>query len=135
MKIVVASLLGSLALAGTLPAVAAERSALAPGPTPSLQWVADEPSGDDRNSYIHQAQDDVKTWQQKLADWSKKAESEGKPIAEAAKHDLDQALHDAEVASDKLEASGGDTWKDAKVAFEKASHDLADAWHRNVDQK
>jgi len=132
MRIVTASILiGSLTLLGTLP-VAAGQSAFAPSPHTFLRLAAADASTGDRDTYTRKAHDDVREWQKKLQDFGKKTEAAGKETGKAAESDLNLAWTKTEAASRRLETAGADGWDSAKMAFEKASNDLADTWHRNV---
>ena len=132
MRIIAASIvIGSLALIGALPA-AAGQSPLSLGSGNAVRIAAGDYSADDRDSYIRRAHDDVQEWQQKLANFGKRTEAAGKHVGNAAQSDLNAAWTKTEAASHRLENAGADGWESAKIAFEDASDDLADTWHRNV---
>lgn len=84
----------------------------------------------DRNTYSHKAHDDVREWQQKLHDFDVKAKAEGKDADQAASADLNKAWDKTEIASRKLQGASEEGWKAVKAEYEKASQDLADAWHK-----
>lgn len=104
-------IVGPLMLIGALPSAAGD-------PTP------------DRDSYVHQAQDQMQEWQRKLHDLGEKAETKGKEAGTAAGNDLNDAWTKAQAASRKLQSVGAEGWESAKTSFEKASHDLAETWHK-----
>jgi hypothetical protein len=134
MKIIAATILiGSLALVGALPAAAAVgRSAFAVGSGTSLRFAAGDDTTSDRDSYTRKAHSDVVEWQRKLDNFGKRVEASGQATGKAAEKDLNSAWSKTEAASRQLEIAGDDGWDKSKAAFEKASNDLADAWHRNV---
>jgi len=60
----------------------------------------------------------MQEWQQKLHDFSEKAEEAAR---NAAENDLDKAWTKAEAASRNLQAVGGEGWESAQASDEKAS--------------
>ena len=84
----------------------------------------------DRNTYRQNAHDDVQDWQRKLRDFDAKAKAEGEDTDHAAEADLNKAWDRTQIASRKLQAASEEGWKVAKSEYEKASRDLADAWHK-----
>ena len=72
----------------------------------------------------------MQEWQRKLHDFSEKAAAKGKEAGNAAENDLNKAWTKADAASRKLQTVGAEGWESAKTSFEKASHELADAWHK-----
>jgi len=133
MKIIAVSILvGSLSLIGALPVSAAGRSAFAVGPGASMRVSAGDDSTGDRDAYTRKAHDSVNDWQRKLQDFGKKVGAAGDETGKAAESDMNAAWGKTEAASRQLETAGDKGWDSAKAAFEKASNDLADTWHRNV---
>ena len=130
MRILNASIvIGPLMLIGALPA-AAGQSTPALGSGAPVRVAAGGDTTADRDTYTQKAKDEMQEWQQKLHDFSEKAEAKGKEAGNAAEVDLNKAWTKAEAASRKLQTVGADGWESAKTSFEKASHELADAWHR-----
>jgi len=130
MRILTASIvIGPLMLIGALPA-AAGQSALALGSGASVRFAAAGDSTADRDTYTRAARDEMQEWQRKLHDFSERAEAKGKEVGNAAENDLNQAWAKAEAASRQLQTVGAEGWESAKTSFEKASHELAEAWHR-----
>jgi hypothetical protein len=115
MRLAIASILiGSLALIGALPAAAGDEST------------------NDKDAYTRKAHNDVQEWHRKLDSFDRRVETAGKETGKAAQADLNMAWTKTQAASRQLETAGADGWDKAKSAFEKASDDLADTWHRNV---
>ena len=130
MRILNASIvIGALMLIGALPA-AAGQSPPALGSGAPVRVAAGGDTTADRDTYTQKAKDETQEWQQKLHDFSEKAEAKGKEAGNAAEVDLNKAWTKAEAASRKLQTVGADGWESAKTSFEKASHELADAWHK-----
>jgi len=114
---------GALALIGTLPATAAQ------SPLGAGVQLADSTS--DRDTYAHQARDQIQEWRQKLHDVGERAKAEGKELGADAQKELNLAWSKAETASHRLETASAQDWDDAKASFERSSRKLSDAWHRN----
>jgi hypothetical protein len=130
MRILNASIvIGSLVLIGALPA-AAGQSTPALGSGAPVRVAAGGDTTADRDTYTQKAKAEMQEWQQKLHDFSEKAEAKGKEAGNAAEVDLNKAWTNAEAASRKLQTVGAEGWESAKASFEKASHELADAWHK-----
>jgi hypothetical protein len=123
-----AIVIGPLVLIGALPA--AGQSTLALGSSAPVQLAAGGDSTADRDTYTQRARDEMQEWQQKLHDFSEKAAVKGKEAGNAAENDLNKAWAKADAASRKLQTVGAEGWVSAKTSFEKASHELADDWHR-----
>jgi len=129
MRIFTASIvIGTLTLIGTL--AAAGQATLVPGSGAPVQLVAGSDSTADRDSYTQKVRDEMQAWQQKLHDFSEKAKSKGREAGNAAENDLDKAWTRAEAASRKVQTAGAEGWDSAKTSFEKASHELAETWHK-----
>lgn len=98
------------------------------GPVPSVQLIAE--SDTDRSTYTQKAQDDMHQWGQRVHDFGTSVKTAGKQGADVGKHALDAAYDKARTAADGLKTTGKDGWENAKSAFEKAKHDLAETWDR-----
>ena len=72
----------------------------------------------------------MQEWQTKLHDFDERAEAQGRKAGNAAENDLHAAWTRVEAAGHTLQTASAEGWESAKVSFEKASHDLADAWDR-----
>jgi hypothetical protein len=130
MRILAASVvIGPLMLIGALPAAAAQ-STLALGSGAPIELAAGSDSTADRDTYTHEARDEMREWQRKLNDFSAKAAAKGKEAGNAAENDLNKAWTKAEAASRKLQTASAEGWESAKTSFEEASHELADAWDK-----
>jgi len=127
MKILNASLVfGPILLIGALPVSA--------GPAihsdTNIQLAAGSTSTDDRGSYVQRAQSEMQEWKKKVHDFSEKAEAKGKQAGNTAEEDLNKAWAKTEAASHRLQEAGADGWDSAKSAFEGASNELKQAWHK-----
>jgi Skp family chaperone for outer membrane proteins len=130
MKILTTAIVfGPLMLIGASVA-AAGQSSVAFGAGAPVQLAAGGSSAADRDTYSQKAQDEVREWQRKLHDLGDKAEAKGKEADNAAESDLDGAWTRTQAESRKLQAAGAEDWENTKASFEKASHDLAEAWHK-----
>lgn len=124
----VSIVIGPLVLIGALPA--AGQSTLALGSGAPVQLAAGGDSTADRDTYTQRARDEMQEWQRKLHDFSEIAAAKGKEAGNAAENDLNKTWAKADAASRKLQTVGAEGWESAKTSFEKASQELADAWHR-----
>jgi len=106
------------------------QSAVAPGSDASVRSTASSNSTVDRDTYTHEAQASMQEWQRKLHEFGEKTEAEGKEAGDAGKENLNQAWTKTRVASRKLQTVGDEGWESAKASYEKASHGLADTWHK-----
>ncbi len=120
--------IGSLMLIAAPPAIAGQ-STLQPGAGAAIRLAADN-STSDRDTFTQKAHDEMQDWQRKLHDFGKQAEAKGQEAGSAAKSDLDDAWVKAQAASRKLQTVGAQGWDSAKASYEKASHGLAEAWHK-----
>ena len=114
---------GPLMLLGAL--APSTQAATASQSTTPIQMAAVNDSATDRDSYSQKAREDMRDWQQKLRDFSEKAEAKGKEADRAAKSDLNEAWRKTEEASRKLQTASAEGWERAKSDYEKASRDLA----------
>jgi hypothetical protein len=116
-----------LLLIGVLPAAAAGPSTSSDTP---IRLAAGSDSTADRDSYTQKARDDLQEWQRRLHDFGEKAKTDGQKDAAAAQHDLNEAWAKTQAEARKLQAASAEDWERAKISYEKASQELADAWHR-----
>jgi hypothetical protein len=127
MKVITASIVfGPLMLIEAPPAGAGGPISSAP----IFRLASATDSSSDRDSYTRKAQDEMREWQKKLQDFSASAQAKGQKAGEAAEKELNEAWTKTEAASRDLQMAGGEGWDSAKTSYEKASHDLAEAWHK-----
>ena len=127
MRILFASIvIGPLLLFGALPAVAGQSIS---SDTP-IQLAAGGDSTVDRDTYTQKARDSMHEWQQKLHDFSEKAKAKGQEKGNAAENELKAAWTKADAEQHKLQSASAEGWESAKISFEKASHDLKEAWDK-----
>jgi hypothetical protein len=124
-----AMVIGPLVLIGALHATAGQ-STLALGSGAPIQLAAGGDSTADRDTYTQKARDEMQEWQRKLHDFSEKVVAKGKEAGNATENDLHEAWIKAEAASRQLQTVGAEGWESARTSFEKASHELAEAWHK-----
>jgi hypothetical protein len=113
-------------LLGALPA-AAGQSISSNSP---IQLAAAGDSTADRDTYTQKARVSVDEWQQKLHDFSEKAKVKGQQEGNAAENELKAAWTKVEAEQHKLQSASAEGWESAKISFEKASHDLKQAWDK-----
>ena len=124
----VSIIIGPLVLISALPA--AGQSTLALGSGAPVQLAAGADSTADRDTYTQKARDEMQEWQRKLHDLSEKVVAKGKEAGNATENDLHEAWTKAEAASRQLQTVGAEGWESARSSFEKASHELAETWHK-----
>jgi hypothetical protein len=130
MKILTAAIvIGPLLLIGALPA-AAGQSPPALGSNAPVRLAAGGDAAADRDTYTQKARNDMQEWRRKLHDFSEKAGATGKEAGSAAETDLNKAWTKTEAASRRLQTVGAEGWDHARISFEKASHELTDAWDK-----
>jgi hypothetical protein len=115
-------------LIGALPA--AGQSLPATGSAAPAHSVAGAGPTTDRDTYTQKARDDMQQWQQKLHDFSENAKAKGQQAGDAAGNELNAAWTKTLAEAQKLQTTGADGWESAKASYEKASHELADAWDK-----
>jgi hypothetical protein len=121
--------IGPLILISVLPAAAGQTTlGLSSGGVP-LQLAGNDSTAD-RDTYTQQARNDMQDWEQKLHDYSEKADTKGQKAGDATKDDLDHAWTRAEAASNRLQNASAQNWQSAKISYEKASHDLEASWNK-----
>ena len=118
--------IGPLMLLGALPA-AAGQSISSNSP---IQLAAAGDSTADRDTYTQKARVSVDEWQQKLHDFGEKAKAKGQEEGNAAENELKAAWTKADAEQHKLQSASAEGWESAKISFEKASHDLKEAWDK-----
>ena len=132
MRILTAAIvIGPLMLIGALSALA--DPSISSGTPLRLAAGGDTTSDDttsDRQTYTQKAREDMQEWQRKLHDLGASAEAKGQEGGTAAERDLNEAWTRTEAASRQLQTVGDEGWESAKATYAKASHDLAEAWHR-----
>ena len=119
-------MIGPLTSIGALPAAAAQPL----NSDPPIQLAAGSDSTVDRQTYTQRAQVEEQEWQKKLHDFGANTETKGQEAGNAAERDLNEAWARTEAASRQLQTAGDEGWESAKAAYEHASHDLAEAWHK-----
>ena len=87
-------------------------------------------SASDRDTYERKVQDELREWQIKLADFSKKTETNGRNASVAAQHDLNMAWAQTELEANRLQSVDRKDWDSAKTAYENASRELAATWEK-----
>jgi hypothetical protein len=107
-------------LVGALPAAAAAPTLVA----------ANSDSPADRGSFTQAAQDDLHQWQQRVHDFDVRAEATGKADTIATEHALNAAWDRVQVEAGKLQTASKDEWETAKISYQNASRNLADAWDK-----
>jgi hypothetical protein len=128
MKILVWSImLGQLTLIGALPAAAAPPLSA----DPQSQSAAGNDATTGRATYTQQARSDMQEWQQKLRNFGVDAKARGQEAGNAAGNGLNAAWSKTQEESRNLQTASAEGWASAKASYEKATHELADAWHRN----
>ena len=130
MRILTAAIVfAPLMLAGVSPALAGEPVSLSPS-NPSVRLAAETASTTDHDTYMQRAKNELQEWQRKMHDFSEQAKAKGQTAGNSTGNELNEAWEKTEAASHKLQTASADGWDSAKLSFEKASHNLADTWHR-----
>jgi hypothetical protein len=119
-------MIGLLALAGASPAAAQSK----PESGTSVGMSTTRDAASERSSYTQQAQDLVRTWEQKLHDFDAKVKVKATAEEASASKDLNSAWAETKTASDRLETAGEKDWDGAKASFQTASGKLTVAWHK-----
>jgi len=117
-----------LTLAGASPAAAQSKPASDQGT--SVGMAAPRDAAAERNSFTHQAQDEVRVWQRKLNDFDAKAKVKATDVETRASKDVDDAWAQTKTAFARLETAGEKDWDSAKTSFKSASDKLAVTWKR-----
>jgi hypothetical protein len=133
MKILIVPILATLTLAGALPAAAESKPATGQAAPVRPATTRDPAAG--RETFMQRARDEMGIWQQKLNDFTTKAEASGAAAQVKAKKSLDSAWADTKTASARLETAGAADWESAKASYRKASHKLAVAWQKIAHEK
>ena len=101
-----------------------------PASAAPLQLGALDPPAAERDAYNRRADDDVRTWQQKLHDFGVRTEAKGKEASKATRAGLGDAWQQTQAESHRLRDATAEGWQDAKRGYESAAHALSDAWER-----
>jgi hypothetical protein len=72
----------------------------------------------------------MQEWQQKLHHFGERAKVKALKEGNAAENELNAAWTKTETEAHKLQTAGTEGWDDAKISYEHASHELANAWDR-----
>jgi len=127
MKILFAPIvIGPLMLFGALPVGAVS---LTSSDTP-IQLAVGGDSTADRDTYIQNARAAMQEWRQKLHDFGEKAKAKGQEESNAVGNALNAAWTKADAEQHKLQTASAEGWENAKISFERASHDLKEAWDK-----
>ncbi len=121
------AVIGQLLLIAALPAAAAPPVAA----DPQVQTDTGSDATVNRGTYTQQARSDMRDWQQKPSDLGRNAKAGGEKAGNAAGSDLNIAWKKTQQESRNLQTASAEGWAGAKLSYEKASHELADAWDRN----
>ena len=125
-KLAAAIVIVPLMLIGAMPVAAGQPSSTGT----QAQSAPGSNSADDRGTYRQKTQAEMQEWQQKLHDFSETAKAKGQKAGTAAENGLKAAWAKTQAAAHKLQTVGAKGWDSAKSSYEKASHDLADAWDK-----
>jgi hypothetical protein len=121
-----AIVLGPLMLIGS-PVGAADQSSPSGAP---IQSAATSDSAASRDTYVQKAREDLQEWQQKLHDFSEKAQAKAQKDGDEAEKGLNAAWAKTEAEGHKLQDATGEGWENAKISYENASRELAHAWDK-----
>jgi len=128
MKILTWSIMfGPLVLLGALPAAAAPQVSA----DPQSQSAAGNDAATGRAAYTQHARGDMQEWQQKLRNFGVDAKAKGQEAGHATGNGLKAAWSKTQEESRNLQTASAEGWASAKVSYEKATHELAEAWDRN----
>jgi hypothetical protein len=126
MRIITVSIvIGSLTLAGALPAAGQSKS-----PDPQIQLTTNGNWTADRGTYTRKVRDEMREWRQKLGGLGKAVKVKGREADAAAESGLNAAWINTRAAEHKLQIATAEDWELAKVYFEKTDRELADAWDK-----
>jgi hypothetical protein len=120
------------ALALTAAPLAASAGQPAQAQASSIRLAAVDGPAADRESYTRKADDDVQAWQRKVHDFGERAEVKGKEARKATLQGLEAAWDRTQAEGRNLRTATADGWQAARLSFERASHDLSEAWDRAV---
>jgi hypothetical protein len=121
----VSIVIGPLVLAGALPVAGQSKS-----PDPQIQLTTNGNSTVDRDSYTQNARDEMREWRQKLRSLGETVKVNGQQAGAVADSGLNAAWIKTRAAEHKLHIATAADWEFAKVSFEKADRELADAWDK-----
>jgi len=125
-----AIVIGPFMLLGALPSAADQSRSF----DSQIQVAASSDSTADRDTYIQSARDKTQEWQRTLHDFSEKAKANGQEAGAAVENGLTAAWVKTEAEARRLQSSSKEGWESAKISYEKASRELADAWDKYQHQ-
>lgn len=124
MKLATTALTAGLA-AAAMPGYAADSGA----DRPPVQQAANEKQ---QESYIENAQNEMREWKDKVVAFGRDAKQEGREIGEDAAEKLDSAWDDVARKWDSLEEASKDAgeegWQKAREAYEASKRKLQETW-------
>jgi small-conductance mechanosensitive channel len=126
MRITTPILLGAFMLIGLLPHAGAQ-------PLPAnvgTRTAAGAASPGQRDTYIRKSEEELDEWQAKLFRFDEATNARAHKDVAASWTELLADLEKAEAGAYKLQTVARDGLEDAKVSYEKATSELADAWGR-----
>ena len=91
--------------------------------------VADDPDTD-RTAYTTRAGAELQEWRRKIHDFGERAEVKGHDAGRATHKGLETAWTNTQAESHKLRDATAAGWQEARRSYERASHSLAEAWHK-----
>jgi hypothetical protein len=122
-------IVGHFTLGGLSPATAGQPPTVHDSAAP-VRMAANGNATSDRETYTQKAREEMQEWQRKLHEYGETAEAKGSEAGNAAENGLRTAWTKAEAASRQLQTARADGWESAKISYDRASRDLADAWHK-----
>lgn len=125
---IVLIVVGTLALAGVLPAAAQSKSKSDKGTSVGVATTRDPAA--ERSIFAQKAQEEVRIWERKLHDFDTKVQAGATDAKASVSKDLNDAWVQTKTASARLETAGEKDWDSAKASFQTASHKLAVAWQK-----
>ena len=107
----------------------------APGPLPAsppmkVELIADSDFSTTKDKYVAKAQESLDDWKRKMDAAAQSTGDAAKATGDAAGAQLNDAWRRTQIEAKKLQAATADGWDRARGGFEKASHDLSQAWSR-----
>ena len=95
--------------------------------------VAENPSGDFssmRDEYLHRAQNEVRSWRKRMAQWTAEAEGKTRDVHQEARQDLDKAWSTLQADWQKLQKATPSEWDEARASFDDATQRLKGTWQK-----
>lgn len=84
----------------------------------------------DRETFARDAGDEMREWRRKLRSFDEMAKAKGHEADSSTNAALNAAWIKLRTDENKLRIATADDWDAAKASFEKADHELADAWDK-----